>query len=464
MAIIKDVKVPDIGDFKNVGIIEIMVKSGDQVKVDQPLITLESDKATMDIPSPYAGVVKDLLVKVGDKISEGSLILMMELTDVVGGVVTAPPETEQIQPTALKPSTPSYPLPERESESVRSRVSPPLVENTNIVVTNTDPRRPRFLPSPPVQPMDTSLIQKPHAGPAVRQMARELGVELTRVKGSGPKGRVLKEDVKTFVKQVMTEGTVPGVVVPLTGGGMGIPPVPEIDFSKFGEIETRPLSRIKKLSGASVYRSWLNVPQVTQFDEADITELEDFRKDLAEEAKKRNIKVTMLAFLLKASVAALKQFPDFNASLDARKENLIVKKYYHLGVAVDTPNGLVVPVIREVNFKGLFDLAAELGVISQKAREGKLSPTEMQGASFTISSLGGIGGTGFTPIVNAPEVAILGVSRSQLQPVYQNNQLVPRLILPFSVSYDHRVIDGAAAARFTSYLSFILSDVRRLLL
>jgi pyruvate dehydrogenase E2 component (dihydrolipoamide acetyltransferase) len=464
MAIIKDVKVPDIGDFKNVGIIEVMVKNGDQVKVDQPLITVESDKATMDIPSPYAGVVKDLLVKVGNKISEGSVILMMELTDAVGGVVTTPPVTAQIQPEVVKSSTPSYPLPGGDSESMRSRVSPPLVESTTIVATSTDPRRPRFLPSPPVQPIDTSLIQKPHAGPAVRQMARELGVELTRVKGSGPKGRVLKEDVKTFVKQVMFEGTVPGAVVPLTGGGMGIPPIPEIDFSKFGEIETRPLSRIKKLSGASVYRSWLNVPQVTQFDEADITELEEFRKDLAEEAKKRNIKVTMLAFLLKASVAALKQFPDFNTSLDASKENLIVKKYYHLGVAVDTPNGLVVPVIREVNFKGLFDLAAELGTISQKARDGKLSPTEMQGASFTISSLGGIGGTGFTPIVNAPEVAILGVSRSQLQPVYQNGQLVPRLILPFSVSYDHRVIDGAAAARFTSYLSFILSDVRRLLL
>jgi pyruvate dehydrogenase E2 component (dihydrolipoamide acetyltransferase) len=457
MAIIKDVKVPDIGDFKNVGIIEVMVKNGDQVKVDQPLITLESDKATMEIPSPYAGVVKDILVKVGDKISEGSLLLMMELSEVI---------TAQIQPAEEKLSAPPDPVSGRPSESqrVRGGVTPPLIESTTIVATSTDPRRPRFLPSPPVPPIDTTLIQKPHAGPAVRLMARELGVELTRVKGRGPKGRILKEDVKTFVQQVMTEGTVPGVVVPLTGGGMGIPPLPEIDFSKFGEIETRPLSRIKKLSGASVYRSWLNVPQVTQFDEADITELEEFRKDLAAEAKKRNIKVTMLAFLLKASVAALKQFPDVNASLDASKENLIVKKYYHLGVAVDTPNGLVVPVIREVNFKGLFDLAAELGTISQKARDGKLSPTEMQGASFTISSLGGIGGTGFTPIVNAPEVAILGVSRSQLQPVYQNGQLVPRLILPFSVSYDHRVIDGAAAARFTSYLSFILADVRRLLL
>jgi pyruvate dehydrogenase E2 component (dihydrolipoamide acetyltransferase) len=260
----------------------------------------------------------------------------------------------------------------------------------------------------------------------------------------------------------MKEGEVPGV--PFTGGGSGIPPIPEIDFSQFGEIATRPLSRIKKLSGAHLHRSWLNIPHVTQFDEADITQLEQFRKDLAEEGKKRQIKVTLLAFLLKASAAALKEFPDFNASLDASKENLILKKYYHIGVAVDTPNGLVVPVIRDVNFKGLFDLAAELGTLSQKARDGKLSPGEMQGASFTITSLGGIGGTAFTPIINAPEVAILGVSRAKTQPIYQQGELTPRLVLPLSLSYDHRVIDGAQAARFTGYLSFILSDVRRLLL
>jgi len=304
---------------------------------------------------------------------------------------------------------------------------------------------------------------RPHAGPAVRKFARELGVDLTKVKGSGRNGRILKEDVQAHVKQVMLEGSVP-TLGSVRGGGMGIPEIPEIDFSQFGAIETVPLKRIQKISGASLHRSWLNVPHVTQFDEADITELEKFRKELGVEAEKRKVKVTMLAFLLKASVAALKQFPTFNASLDVSKENLILKQYYHIGVAVDTPNGLMVPVIRDVNFKGLFDLADELGKISKKARDGKLSPAEMQGASFTISSLGGIGGTGFTPIVNAPEVAIMGVSKSKMQPVYEDGQFVPRLIIPFSISYDHRVIDGAAAARFSSYLSFILSDVRRLLL
>ncbi len=442
------VKVPDIGDFKEVGVIEVIVKSGESIKVNQPLITLESDKATMEVPSPATGIVKEVLVKMGDKVSEGTLILTMEVTDL--GVVA--PTTSEIATPSLSPPPPPAGVP-----TVSPVISPPSP------VSSGDPRQPRFSPSPPL-PAETLSVAKPHAGPAVRHLARELGVDLTRVSGHGRQGRVLKEDVTTYVKQVMTEGTAPVLAVPLTGGGLGIPPIPEIDFSKFGEIETRPLSRIKKLSGASVYRSWLNVPQVTQFDEADITELEEFRKNLAEEANQRKVKVTMLTFLLKAGAAALKQFPEFNASLDTSKENLILKHYYHIGVAVETPTGLVVPVIREVNHKGLFDLAAELGTISQKARDGKLSAADMQGASFTISSLGGIGGTAFTPIVNAPEVAILGVSRSQMQPVYQGGQFIPRLILPFSVSYDHRVIDGALAARFTSYLRFILSDVRRLLL
>ncbi len=430
----KEIKVPDIGGFKDVAIIEILVNLGDQVSVEQSLLTLESDKATMDIPSSDAGIVKQLKVKIGDKISEGDVILLLEPSQVIVKSevsVTTPVETA---PTAS-------------------------------VANHDDPRKPTYLPNqPPVAPLMEVSNGKPHAGPAVRHTARELGVDLRKVKGSGRNGRILKEDIQAFVKQVMTEGTAPGLAIPMTGGGMGIPEIPVIDFSQFGEIETVALSRIQKLSGASLHRSWLNVPHVTQFEQADITELEQFRKDLAEEGKKRNLKVTMLAFLLKASVAALKQFPKFNASLDQSHENLILKKYYHIGVAVDTPQGLVVPVVRDVNFKGLFDLAEELGKISQKAREGKLSPKEMQGASFTISSLGGIGGTAFTPIVNAPEVAILGVSRSSTQPVYQNDTFVPRLILPLSLSYDHRVIDGAAAARFTSYLSFILSDVRRLLL
>ncbi|TGO03737.1 branched-chain alpha-keto acid dehydrogenase subunit E2 [Candidatus Thiomargarita nelsonii] len=417
-----EIKLPDIGDFKDVPILEILVNSGDSVEIEQTLITLESDKATIEIPSPHAGVVKEIKVNVGDKVSDGSVILTME----VGPVQAAPP-----------PLTPSTTL--SGSDSVMAAL-----------------RRPKNLPSP-LQKLEKQEVL--YAGPAVRHLARELGVDLAKVKGSGRKGRILKEDVQAFVKQVMEEGS------PLDGGGaigMGIPEMPEIDFSKFGEIEIRPLSRINKISGASLHRSWLNVPHVTQFDEADITELEKFRKDLA--GKKRQVKVTMLAFLLKACAGALREFPEFNASLDASKENLILKQYYNIGVAVDTPKGLVVPVIKEVDKKGLFELAANLGEISQKARDGKLSPTEMQGAGFTISSLGGIGGTAFTPIVNAPEVAILGVSRSKMQPVYRDGEFVPRLMLPLSLSYDHRVIDGAMGARFTQYLSFILSDVRRLLL
>jgi len=463
MAIVKEIKVPDLGDFKDVGIIEILVRSGDVIKAEQPVITLESDKATMEIPSPYAGTVKDLAVNTGDKVSAGSLIFTLELNDPFKSGATAIPLTTS-EPKAEKVANVDETLTPSAPSAVKNATSLSPTLTMGKAGVSVDPRRPLYLPTSSLTAHDDLKKLKPHAGPAVRHLARELGVELTRVTGSGKRARILKEDVTTFVKKVMVEGSIPNVTVPLAGGGAGIPPMPEIDFSKFGEIETAPLSRIKKLSGASLYRAWLNVPQVTQFDTADITELEAFRQGLADEAKKRNIKVTMLAFLLKASVAALKQFPHFNSSLDSSKENLIVKKYYHLGVAVDTPNGLVVPVIREVNLKGLFDLAAELATISQKARDGKLSAADMQGASFTISSLGGIGGTGFTPIVNAPEVAILGVSRAQLQPVYQAGQFVPRLMLPFSLSYDHRVVDGAAAARFTSYLSFILSDVRRLLL
>lgn len=449
---IQEIKVPDIGNFKNVPIIEIMVNVGDSVNVEQGLIALESDKATMEVPSSAAGVVTELKVKIGDKVSEGSVVLLMD-TSAAATPVAEKPAASVTSPVPAAPPTPA--LAPVTAKTSSSNMGLQAGNDSDSLILQP------AVSSPP--PLVNVRGDRPHAGPAVRKFARELGVDLTKVKGSGRNERILKEDVQAHVKQVMLEGSVP-TLGSVRGGGMGIPEIPEIDFSQFGTIETVPLKRIQKISGASLHRSWLNVPHVTQFDEADITELEQFRKELGVEAEKRQVKVTMLAFLLKASVAALKQFPTFNASLDVSKENLILKQYYHIGVAVDTPNGLVVPVIRDVNFKGLFDLADELGKISKKARDGKLSPAEMQGASFTISSLGGIGGTGFTPIVNAPEVAILGVSKSKIQPVYQDGQFVPRLIIPFSISYDHRVIDGAAAARFSSYLSFILSDVRRLLL
>ena len=444
------VTVPDIGDFKDVPILEILVKPGDPITVAQSIITLESDKATMEIPSAYAGMVQDIKVAVGDKVSAGSVILILDTTTEI---LASPSGVESVKVTPVPSSSSAS------GSSDSSRLAPAVAPSIM-----ADLRRPKNLPPPPLQPIGDQPFTKPHAGPAVRHLARELGVDLARVKGSGRHRRILKADVHQFVKQVMNEGSVPGLAIPLTGGGMGIPEIPAIDFSKFGDIEIRPLSRIQKLAGASLHRSWLNIPHVTQFDEADITELEQFRRDLAAEGEKRQVKVTLLSLLLKACAAALKEFPTFNASLDNSKENLILKKYYHIGVAVDTPEGLVVPVIKDVANQGLFELATHLRDLSQKARDKKLSPQEMQGACFTISSLGGIGGTAFTPIINAPEVAILGVSRAQMQPIYQNGEFAPRLILPLSLSYDHRVIDGALAARFTQYLCFILSDVRRLLL
>jgi pyruvate dehydrogenase E2 component (dihydrolipoamide acetyltransferase) len=449
------VTVPDIGDFKDVPILEILVKAGDSITVDQSLITLESDKATMEIPSSQAGIVQDIKVAIGDKVSAGSVILILDTTTEMAAALSVV-EPGKVATVSSLPSSPTALAP-GSTDSSRS-----VPSATSSIMT--DLRRPKNLPPPPLQPITDQPFTKPHAGPAVRHLARELGVDLNKVKGSGRHQRILKADVHNFVKQVMNEGSIPGLAVPLTGGGMGIPEIPAIDFSKFGDIEIQPLSRIQKLSGASLHRSWLNIPHVTQFDQADITELEQFRRDLAAEGEKRQLKVTLLSLLLKACAAALKEFPTFNASLDSNKENLILKKYYHLGVAVDTPDGLVVPVITNVDKKGLFELATDLRDLSQKARDKKLSPQEMQGACFTISSLGGIGGTAFTPIINAPEVAILGVSRAQMQPVYQNEEFVPRLILPLSLSYDHRVIDGALAARFTQYLRFILSDIRRLLL
>jgi pyruvate dehydrogenase E2 component (dihydrolipoamide acetyltransferase) len=440
MGAIKEVLVPDIGDFKDVDVIEVLVKPGDSVQPEQSLITVESDKATMEIPSPSAGMVKELRVKVGDKVSQGKPILVLE-----AGEAAAP--AKEAQRSAEPVATPAASPP-----PAREPVAPPPP--------------PVARPEPvPFEPAAESAAFKPHASPSVRKFARELGVDLGKVRGSGAKGRITREDVQAFVKKAV-QG-VPAAAPAAAGGlALHLPEWPQVDFAKFGPVETRPLSRIKKLSGAFLHRNWVSIPHVCQFDEADITDLEAFRKENAEVAAKQGIKLTMLAFLVKASVNALRQHPEFNASLDRSGENLVVKKYFHIGVAVDTPEGLVVPVIRDADRKGVFDVARELAEVSKLARDKKLKPADMQGGTFSISSLGGIGGTAFTPIINAPEVAILGVSRSHRRPVYQDghDQPVPRLILPFSVSYDHRVIDGAAAARFTTYLASVLSDIRRTLL
>jgi len=424
MAEIKNVVVPDIGSFKDVEIIEVAVKAGDRVQAEQTLITLETDKATMDVPAPFAGKITELKVKVGDKVSEGDLIALMEAS----GAASAPT-------AAVAAPAPGAPQP----APVAAPAAAPALAAT---------------PAPA-----TASGGKAHASPSIRRFARELGVDLTRVRGSATKGRITREDVQNFVKQALASGSSGH-----SGGGAlpGLLPWPEVDFARFGAVESKPLSRIKKLSGANLHRNWVMIPHVTQFEEADISELEAFRKQLNDEYAKQGVKITPLAFLLKAAAVTLKHFPDFNASLDASGENLIVKKYIHIGVAVDTADGLVVPVIRDVDQKGIVQLARELGEVSARARDKKISAADMQGGCFTISSLGGIGGTAFTPIINAPEVAILGVSRSSMKPVWKDGEFVPRLMLPLSLSYDHRVIDGAAGARFTTYLSHVLSDVRRM--
>jgi pyruvate dehydrogenase E2 component (dihydrolipoamide acetyltransferase) len=411
-----DVLIPDIGSTSAVDIIEIQVKPGQTVAEGDSLLTLESDKATMDIPAPQAGEIIEIVVKVGDKVTTGHRIM-------------------RLRTTASK-STPTPTAPD---------IAPPPVS------------APIAAPTPAAASSVTTSSGSVHAGPAVRQFARELGVDLSQVQGSGPKSRILKSDVQQFVKSRLQQSSDGGI-------GLNIPSQPEIDFSQFGPIASKPLNKIKRLTGAYTHRSWVTIPHVTQFDEADITELEAFRNAQKKQAEERGVKLTPLVFIMKAVVSALKAFPQFNASLDARGENLIYKQYFHLGVAVETPNGLVVPVVRDVDQKGLFDLALELAAIGKKAREKGLTPKEMQGSCFTISSLGGIGGTAFTPIVNAPDVAILGVSKSAIKPVYQDGQFVPRLMLPLSLSYDHRVIDGAEAARFSNHLTAVLSDLRRLLL
>jgi len=432
-----EVKVPDIGDFKDVPVIEVLVKPGDQVRAEESLVTLESDKATMEVPSPVAGVVKEIQVKVGDKVSEGVLVLTLEAGD--GG----------------KPAAKEKKKEEKKEEPKREA---PVAKNE----AAKEPAAPATAPAAPAPraPVDEAAFGKAHASPAVRRLAREFGVDLSRAKGTGPKDRVRKEDVQNYVKSELARprGAEGG------GIGMGLPPLPQVDFSKFGPVEVKALSRIKKLSGANLHRNWVSIPHVTQHDEADITELEAFRTGQAEDAKKRGIKFTMLGFLMKASVVALKQFPEVNASLSADGESLVLKQYFHIGIAVDTPNGLVVPVIRDVDKKGLLEIAKDLGEVSERMRVGKISPADLQGGCFSISSLGGIGGTQFTPIINAPEVAILGVGRSAMKPVWNGKDFAPRLMLPLSLSYDHRVIDGAQGARFITFLSRVLSDIRRLVL
>jgi len=442
-----EVKVPDIGDFKEVEVIELMVKVGDTIKVDQSLITVESDKASMEIPSSHAGVVTEIKVKIGDKVAEGSLLVIVEAS----GAAAAPAAAAAVPAPAPVAAAPAITTP---------------------APTTPAPAAPVPVAAPAAAasaPVATASAGKAHASPSIRKFARELGVDLTRVAGSGQKGRITQEDVQNFVKGIMAGSTaVAAVAAPVAKNGSGVGldllPWPSLDFSKFGTTELLPLSRIKKLSGPNLHRNWVMIPHVTQFDEADITDLEEFRKSSNEALVKSGVKLTMLAFVIKASVAALKKFKAFNASLDATGENLILKQYYNIGFAADTPNGLVVPVIKNADQKTLSQIAVEMGELSAQARDGKLKPADMQGATFTISSLGGIGGTAFTPIINAPEVAILGLSKSSMKPVWDGKQFVPRLMLPLSLSYDHRVIDGAMAAKFTAYLADVLADLRKTLL
>ncbi|MBC7944254.1 MAG: dihydrolipoyllysine-residue acetyltransferase [Burkholderiales bacterium] len=442
MATLSEVRVPDIGDFKDIPVIEVLIKPGDEIAVEDSLITLESDKATMDVPSPSAGRIAEVKVKVGDKVSEGTLVATIEAASSPATEEKASAQAAAKVKTATgEPDTKDAP-----AGSSSRKVEPAIAQQ------QTQPEA-----SPPDQSIDEVGFAQAHASPSVRRFARELGVDLGKVRGSGPKERILKEDVQAYVKSSLAASAA-------AAPGFGVPAMPAIDFAKFGPIETRELSRIKKLSGANLHRNWLAIPHVTQHDEADITELDEFRKTAALESEKQGVRLTLLAFFLKASAVALKQYPDFNASLNTAGDKLVLKHYFHIGVAVDTPDGLLVPVIRDVDKKGVFDLARELAEVSKAARDKKLPATAMQGGSFSISSLGGIGGTAFTPIINAPEVAILGLSKSSLKPVFVDGKFQPRLILPLSLSYDHRVIDGASAARFTTFVSSVLSDIRRLLL
>lgn len=428
-----EVKVPDIGDFSDIPVIEIGVKVGDTIAIDDSLVTLESDKATMDVPSSVAGVVKEIKVALGDRVSQGAVVAVVELTDSAAAVAPVAATKPGLAPVAA-PAPAAAPAP--------------------IVPT---PVAAASVPATPLQ-VATGL----HASPSVRQFARELGVDLAKVSASGPKKRILKEDVTAFVKGVMTAGPATAPAAASLGGGLDLLPWPKIDFSKFGPIETQPLSRIKKISGQNLARNWVMIPAVTYHEDADITDLEAFRVALNKENEKSGVKITMLAFLIKACELALKKFPEFNSSLDG--ENLVLKKYFNIAFAADTPNGLVVPVVKNVDQKSVSQIATKCGELAKKARDGKLGPADMTGACFTISSVGGIGGTAFSPIVNAPEVAILGVSKSVMKPVWNGKEFIPRLTLPLSLSADHRVIDGALATRFNVYLAQLLADMRRALI
>jgi pyruvate dehydrogenase E2 component (dihydrolipoamide acetyltransferase) len=434
----QDITVPDLGDFKDVEVIDVLVKAGDKIDVDTPLITLETEKATMDVPSTAAGTVKSVAIKKGDRVSKGNVIVQVE---------GAQGAQQQAAPAAPAASTPP------------PKVEQPPVEPANTMAPEAPPASAAPTPAPAARTAPVTINEagfaSAHASPSVRKFARELGVDLGGVKGTGIKGRITPDDVKAWVKQALKSGA------PSAGGAL--PRVPEVDFTKFGTVEVKPLGRIQKISGPRLQASWVNVPHVWQMDEADITDLEETRNKLKGDASKAGVKLTPLAFILRACVQALREFPLVNTSLDASGQNLVWKKYLHLGFAADTPNGLVEPVLRDADKKHVYELARELATLSEKARAGKLSAAEMQGASFTVSSLGGIGGTSFTPIINAPEVAILGVARSSMRPVYQDGKFVPRLILPFTFAYDHRVIDGAAAVRFTTFLAQKLSDVKGLL-
>ena len=450
---LQEVLVPDIGNFDSVDVIEILVKAGDIIALDDSLITVESDKASMDIPAPFAGVVKEVKIKIGDKIAQGHLLLTLEAAEITTApppaspvLATSPASTESISAKFVEAPKASIPTPSRPAPEPAQKIQPahqplPIGESAAVNGTKTS-----------------------HASPSVRKFARELGVNLALVNGSAAKNRITEVDVQAFVKNELAKPRSENMGAGL--GSLATLPMPVIDFSQFGDIETKPLSRIKKISGANLHRNWVTAPHVTQFDEADITDLEEFRKSMQADAEKRGVKLTLLAFLIKASVNALKAYPNFNSSLAPDGDSLILKNYYNIGFACDTPDGLVVPVVKDVQQKDVLDIARDLGELSTKARERKLKIEEMQGGCFTISSLGGIGGTMFTPIINCPEVASLGVSRSGMQPVYdaKSNAFEPRLILPLSLSYDHRVVDGADGARFTSHMRMMLSDVRRLLL
>ena len=490
MTELTEVRVPDIGDFSDIPVIEVLVEVGDRIRPEDPLVTLESDKATMDVPAPAGGVVRDVAVAVGDNVSEGSVLLMIALdgagaeqeddsssgsrstTEIPG---EAPAEAEGAAAAGDTPASggtaDAAPAGESSASLTGAAAPPSMAESSDTMppaggseegASEPDPRAPRGRPSPTASlATDPAPRARSHATPAMRRYARELGVDLARVKGTGRKGRVLRDDISGFVKNALSAPGTPSTAV---AAGSGIPPIPAVDFAKFGESETRPLSRIKRIAGPHLHRSWVNVPHVTNHDEADVTELEAFRRSIKDEAAAAGVRITLLAFVTKAVAATLGEFPTFNASLGPGGDTLVVKKYVHIGIAVDTPNGLMVPVLRDADRKGVYDLAREMAELGARARDGALKPGELQGGTFTISSLGGIGGTAFTPIVNAPEVAILGLSRSRMAPVWDGSAFAPRLMLPLDLSWDHRVVDGAEAARFLVHLARLLGDVRRLLL